>query len=153
MSSALSNQSLARTALGFQVSRAAGNLPQTTHSAIFTITGGRIEVVRIVGVVTTVIQSGANNLKLTSYPTTGTSGDLCTTTDIASLEVGGMVTIDGTVGNALVLTNAFGIKQMTTRLWLPIGAIHWDCSASKTGQIAWELFYVPIDSGATVVAA
>lgn len=153
MSTALSNETLAKVALGRQVTRTTSNLPQTAASSIFTVSGGRIEIVRLVGLVTTVIQSGTNNAKLICDPTTGSTGDLCTTTDIASLEVGGMLTIDGTVGNALVKANAFAIKQMALPLWVPAGAIQFSTDASKTGQIQWSLFYLPIDAGAAAVAA
>jgi hypothetical protein len=153
MADFLSNDTMARIALGRHVIRAAATLPQTTHSPIFTISGGRVEIVRLVGIVTTIFVSGTNNTKLTSYPTVGSSGDLCTTTDTASLEVGGMITIDGVVGNALVKALAFGIKQMATRLLVPAGTIDLDCSASKTGALQWDCWYIPIDVGASVVAA
>lgn len=153
MSTSLSNETLAKIALGRQVTRATANLPQSTTANIFTVTGGRIEIVRLVGLVTTVLGSGANLAKFIVDPTTGTTGDLCTTTDIDALEAGGMITIDGIVGNALVKANAFAIKQMATRLWVPAGVIQFSCNASKSGQMSFVLMYVPIDSGASVAAA
>ena len=57
--------------LGIHVQKAAATLPATTTQNIFTIGGGRVWVVALVGEVTTVIQNQANNLKVTSVPTTG----------------------------------------------------------------------------------
>ena len=51
------------------VVRATATLPQTTAEALYTITGGRILLVSIIGEVTTVIQTQANNTKLTFNPT------------------------------------------------------------------------------------
>lgn len=149
------NEDLTYTAsvLGKRVARAGAALPQTTASAIFTISGGLVLVTQIVGEVTTVIQNQANNTKLIANPTTGTDGDLCAVLDIANDEAGTLYSISGTASDALIGVSAGGVIGQTTPVIVNPGTIDLSCAASNTGAIAWTLFYVPIDLGAAVVAA
>ena len=101
--------------LGTKVDRATANLPQTTQSALFTVTGGRILVTSIVGEVTTVIQNQANNTKLVANPTTGTDVDLCAVLSITAKEVGTLFGITGLFSDALVGANAGATVLPATR--------------------------------------
>ena len=97
------------------------------------VAGSVVPELGIIGEVTTVIQTQANNTKLTANPTTGTSVDLCTVLDITADEVGCLYGIDGTVGNALVGANA-GYAPLPDRpLVVNAGTIDLDCAASNTG--------------------
>jgi len=149
------NEGLAihRSVLGTRVTRAAAALPQTTASAIFTISGGIVLVTSIIGKVGTIIQNQANNTKLVGNPTTGTSVDLCAVLDIANDEAGTLYTITGTLSDALAGTAAGGVAGQATPIVVQTGTIDLSCAASNTGTIGWTLSYVPITSGATVVAA
>ena len=74
--------------------------------------------------------------------------------DLTSLEAGGFVVCEGD-GTALVKSNA-GAAYMSAGVgkWVcPIGTIDLTTGASKTGAFKWDLFYIPIDEGASVVAA
>ena len=102
---------------------------------------------------TTVIQTQADNTKLTSSPTTGTAVDLCTVTDITALEVGGMLALPAAVGSALVKANGGACAAAVPNLVLPIGSIVLNCAASNTGSVKWDLLYTPLDNGASVAAA
>ena len=140
--------------LGEVVNRTTANLPQSTAEALFTIAGGRVLVTSIVGEVTTVIQTQANNTKLTANPTTGTSVDMCAVLDITADEVGCLYGITGTPADAMVGTNAGLTVSMGNKgLILNVGTIDLDCAASNTGQVKWTLHYIPIDVGATVTSA
>src|SRR3954465_9190720 len=77
---------------GTQVVRTTAALPQTTQSALFTVAGGRVVILGILGEVTTAIQNQANNTKLVANPTAGSDVDLCAVTDVANLEIGGKIT-------------------------------------------------------------
>lgn len=141
--------------LGFKVSRDSDTLPQGTDEALFTITGGRILLLAIIGEVTVVI-GGANATKLKLNPTaTGADQDLCGTLDIDSDAVGELYTIDGTVGNAMRSDLLIGLNSLLGAggLILSEGDIELDCAGSVTGEIAWDLWYLPLDLGATVEAA
>lgn len=139
--------------LGVMVERATANLPQTTAHALFTISGGRIALVQIVGQVTTVIQTQANNTKLIGNPTVGTDVDLCAVLSITAKEVGTLFGITGVFADALLGANAGALSGQDRRVILNVGTLDLSCAASNTGQVKWTLFYHPIDPGALVVAA
>jgi len=139
--------------LGKRVDRATAVLPQTTAAAIFTVAGGRVLITNIVGEVTTIIQTQINNTKLTANPTTGTSVDMCSVLDISADEAGCLYGIDGTPANALIGANAGNVPEMDKGIVVNVGTIDLDCAASNTGSVKWQIWYIPLDDGATVVAA
>lgn len=139
--------------LGLSVSRATAALPQTTQSALFTVTGGRIILTSIIGEVTTVIQTQANNTKIVSNPTTGTDVDLCAVLDITADQVGCLYGITGTFSDAMVGANAGATIIPARMIVIPVGTVDLSCAASNTGSVKWTLTYVPLDAGASVTAA
>jgi len=144
---------LTGTILGTRVDRATAALPQTAAAALFTVTGGRVAIMGILGEVTTVIQTQANNTKLTANPTAGTSVDLCAVLNISADEVGCLYGVTGTVGDALIGVNA-GYAPLPARpLVVAAGTIDLDCAASNTGSVKWSIWYAPLDDGAVVTAA
>lgn len=131
----------------------------TGTDALFTITGGPIKVLEIVGIVTTII-GGASSGKLT----------ITTTTPAATVDMSaGAVAIDddaaGTsyrhINTTAVLTpvtagfvmcgNAFATED--TAFLCPIGSIGFNCTAAQTGVIKWYLRYVPLSPSSRVAAA
>ena len=70
--------------LGQKVSKSTGTLAATT-GPLFTVAGGRVGITAIYGVVGTAI-TVANSYKLVSNPTTGTTMDLCTATDLGTTD-------------------------------------------------------------------
>lgn len=142
--------------LGQKVDRATAALPQSTASALFTISGGRVLVTSIIGEVTTLIQTQADATKLTFDPTdAGATQDLCATLDITADAVGTMYSITGTPTATLqdALNFLPSNKVLAQPLILKPGSVLLDCAASNTGSVKWTLAYWPIDTGATVVAA
>jgi hypothetical protein len=140
-------------AMGFQTDRATATLPQTTAHALFTIATGRIVVFGLIGEVTTIIQTQANNTKIVANPTTGTSVDLCAVLSITADEVGCLYGITGVFSDALVGANAGATILCDRPVVVPIGTIDLDCAASNTGSVKWKLLWLPLDDGATVTAA
>lgn len=141
---------------GIRVDRATDTLPQTASEALFTITGGRVWIIDIVGEVTTVIQTQADNAKLVYNPTgAGTSVDLCAVLDITADAVGTLYSITGTPATAMqdTLWCVTSNKGLARPLILSEGDIELSCSASNTGSVAWSVVYVPFDAGAELVAA
>lgn len=137
---------------GTQVTRTTATLPQTTAGSLFAVTGGRILLTSIVGEVTTIIQNQANNTKLQSVPTTGTTVDICAVLDIANKEVGALFGITGLFSDALVGANAGATVVPRNAVVVPIGNIKLNCAASNTGSVKWAITYVPLDNGASVAA-
>lgn len=137
---------------GLLVTRPAAALPQSGAAPLFTISGGMVLLIDIVGVVTTVIQTQTNNTKLISNPTVGTDVDICAALNISADAVGDVYTITGTFSDALVGAGAAAAAQAKPVI-LPAGTLDLSCSASNTGAIRWVLHYLPLEDGATVRAA
>jgi len=132
------------------VARATAALPQSGTDSLFTITVGRILLVGLIGEVTTVIQTQANNTKLTFNPTeTGASTDICANLNITGDAVGTLYSITGTVGDAMQEGMLMTTTYMTN-LVLSEGTIDLTTAASNTGNVKWDMFYIPLDKGATV---
>ena len=154
MSVTVQNDDIRAITQGILVTKATAALPQSTDGALFTIATGRILLLGLVGEVTTVIQTQANNTKLKLNPTaTGADQDLCAVLNITADAVGELYTISGTVGDALRSDLLIGTPLLTNPLVLSEGDIELDCAASNTGSVAWDIVYVPFDDGATVVSA
>lgn len=146
-------QVLRNLALGLAVERGTASLPQTTQSALFNVVGGRVLVMAIIGEVTTVIQTQANNTKLVANPTVGTDADLCAVLDITADEVGTLYSISGLATDAMRGTTAGAVAGQDRPVIVAAGTIDLSCAASNTGAAKWAIFYLPIDDGAYVTAA
>jgi len=156
MAAGIPGTALAKDQYGIKVSRATAALPATTASAIFTITGGKVAITAIYGEVTTVIQTQADATKLTFDPTdAGATQNLCATLDITADAVGTMYSITGTPATGMqdALNFLSPDKVLAKPLILKPGSILLDCAATNTGSVKWDLWYVPLDTGAAVAAA
>lgn len=154
MTVAYSNASLREILAGVAVSRATATLPASTLGHIFTISGGRILVKYLIGEVTTIIQAQACTVKVTGTPTTGTAVDWsAVSASISGLEVGGKFSLPAAAATALVTGNAGGVIAKGAEWVASVGTIDITTSATNTGSVKWDLIYIPLDTGATVVAA
>lgn len=149
-------QTIASAALirwGARVDRATATLPASTLGNLYTVAGGRVMVSLLIGQVTTVIQSQATTIKVTSTPTTGSAVDLSGTVDCNGLEVGGLLTVIGTFATALGKQNAGGAQGLNlSPIVVPAGSIGITTGATSSGSIKWSIFYHPLDDGAYIVA-
>ena len=136
--------------LGIHVVKAAETLPATTQQVLFTVAGGRVLVMALVGEVTTIVQVQVNNTKVTGNPTTGTAVDLCAALDISGKEAGALFGITGVLADAMLGANAGALQGQTSHPVVPIGTIDLDCAATNTGATKWDLWYIPLDVGARV---
>ena len=137
---------------GIKVSRAAATLPQSTNSPIFTISGGRVLITAIFGQVTVVL-GAVGNMKLIATPTVGSAQDMCAVVAAGTLAAGTSLGITGAVGDAMVAQNGVMKGISYDGIMVDVGTINLSLSASSTGQCKWDLFYTPLDDGASVVAA
>lgn len=143
-----------------KVSQPAVALPATTTGQLFRVKGGRVWVKALIGQVTTIIQAQACNIKVSSKAldsasaAIGTAVDIASNVDINALEVGGMVFTEGD-GTAAVKSNAGGaLAGANSGIWTAAqGEIYITTSATNTGAMKWDLWYMPIDPGAYVEAA
>lgn len=143
-----------KSAFGVKVTNAAGKtLAGTGTGTLFTVAGGKVMVTSLVGEVTTVIQTQANAVKLVATPTTGSVNDLSATVESSAAAVGSLFAPVGLAGDALVKSTGGGVSTLRNPIVVAIGTIGLNTAATNTGAIKWTLTYVPLDDGATVVAA
>ena len=134
------------------VERIASNLPQTTQTAYFTVSGKAL-LVNIVGEVTTIIEAQATNIKLVANPTVGADVDLCAAVDINGDAVGTMYNITGTLADTMVATTSGTMQSQVAGVVVSAGSIDLDADESSTGQTKWVLHYVPLEDGASITTA
>lgn len=136
--------------LGQRVSKSTGTLAATTVP-LFTIAGGRVALTSVYGVVGTAI-TVANSYKLQSNPTTGTTSDIVAATDIGTTDTpaGDLLSFTGVASDSIVRGGT--VQTLHGLVVIPVGQIE-SVSAGTDGEITWVVNWVPLDSGATLVAA
>jgi hypothetical protein len=145
-------------ALGHRVRRAAAQPPSTTTANIFTVTGGRIRIVQLIGEYTVAPGVVANTI-LAQYKAT-VAGSAAVALSIASAALSGAVKtsqlwLPAAPGSAMS-SNLLGQGGQITFLSnvFPPGAVQITTGGSQTNaRIQWDLYYVPVDLGVSVVAA
>lgn len=144
-------KAFAQGILGERVDRDTANI--TNGLSLFTIAGGRVQINLILGEVTTIMETKTITLKLTLDPTTGTTTDLCANLDMTAKEQGTLLTITGAADGALQAGSSGSVIGQAAPVIAAIGAIKAAVGATHTGSIKWSVFYIPIDDGASIVAA
>jgi hypothetical protein len=102
-----------------------------------------------------VCSATAANLKVTSVPTTGSAVDVAANLAIANFEAGAILVVEGD-GTALIgASGGAGHAPALNALpfILPIGTLRIETSGTNTGATKWDLWYFPLDDGASVVSA
>lgn len=137
--------------LGNRAEKSTGTLAATTIP-LFTVAGGKVLITSIVGEVTTAI-TVANSYKLQHNPTTGTTKDLFAATDIGTTDTpaGSLLGFQGLVGDSL-LQGPGAVATIKQPIVLTAGQIE-SVSAGTDGVILWVVTWVPLDNGASLVAA
>ena len=136
------------------VAKAAATVPQSTAAAIFTVRNGRVLVKALIGEVTTAIGAGTTpDLRVNANPTTGTTYILASDLVIASDEVGTLYSAEGD-GTALLTVSSGAITTAIGQGFVVgIGDLEIETSESTTGATKWDVWYLPLDSTAGVIAA
>lgn len=134
------------------VERATGILAQTADLPIFTVTW-RVELISIIGEITTIVETQANNTLLKINPTVGADVDLCAALDISADAVGSQYTITGTVADALINTVSGAGLFQASALIVTAWVIELECAASNTWSVKWQIQYRAIDPWARIISA
>jgi len=123
---------------------------------LYTVAGGRVLITALWGVTTTAM-AGANTVNLQTDPTTGDTVVIVTATDLGTTDTAAGTTI-GTVGvttdtaaNTIIYKKG-GFPLMN--LIVTTGEVEADVTgAGADGAITWYCTWIPLTSGATLVAA
>ena len=154
MSVIIQGSQLRAIGLGTRVEKSTGTLAATTVP-LFTVAGGRVALTSIYGIVGTAV-TVANSYKLQHNPTTGNTMDMVTATDIGTTDTpaGAVLSFTGSAGSILGAGAAGGdqAQSLNGSLVLQVGQIE-SVSAGTDGEITWVVTYIPLDDGATLVAA
>lgn len=146
---------------GLLVTRAASNLPQTTTTTFFNVTG-EVEILDLRILVETAIQAQADAIKWRHTPTGGSVGDVSGTFDVNGATAGTVIvahgpTDAGAVSQAMTASaNTGGLGKTLgpgRSIRLQAGALGLNAAASNTGTISVRLRYRPLSNGAYVAAA
>jgi hypothetical protein len=139
-------------AIGISVIKSAQNLPQTATATLFTVSGGAVLVTALFGKVTTAC--GATVTTLTLGDSVGGAATIATATAITSAAAGTLLAPNpsaGAAGALLVKTVPFvSYVPLAISPFLLAANVTWTTNANDTGQVAWYLWYMPIDFDASV---
>ncbi len=134
--------------------------------AIFTVAGGTVLVTQIVGRVTTLMDATASTLQLThsvgavalsaalasiAYDAVGTAYTI--SGDFADLMYKAEAAVNGAVRGGMQGGLAAGLGVIAGGILMIPGTINEVWTGDQDGAIQWNLCYVPMTAGATVVAA
>jgi hypothetical protein len=135
-----------------QIARKSTGTLAATTIPLFTIAGGLVSITSIVGEVTTSI-TVANSYKLQANPTTGTTKDLVTATDIGTTDTlaGSLLGFDGVTASS-IQQGPGAVPMLLRPIAVNTGQIE-SVSAGTDGVIVWTVTWVPLTDGATLVAA
>jgi len=152
MSTLIQGDQIRALLFGVRVEKAYATLAVETKS-LFTVAGGKVLITSIVGEVTTAI-TVAGTSKLQHNPTVGTTKDLCAATDLGTTDtpVGNLLGFQGLTGDS-ILFGPGAVPNLKQPIVLTAGVIEQVNATGADGGITWVLTYVPLDNGASVVAA
>lgn len=150
---------------GIRVNRAAAN-DAVGPTNIFTVAGGLVLLTGLMGVVTTVRTGGAGATQLFTHTATA----LCIAAITGLATVGTVITITGDPADAAIIGVGTGVANTVAPLQgglkgsgaggvnqfgliIGVGSITTTISLVTTGATRYILTYIPLDDGASVVAA
>ena len=144
--------------LGKRVTRAAADVFDGTQTALYTVAGGRVMVTHLeVEVTVAGFDAGASLARFLTNPTIGTDQNMCADLDVDGDELGSIYAITGLATDPLVGGSGGGAAGMDRRFVVPEGTIDLissaDAAAVSGSQGKFEIWYIPLDDGATIVAA
>ncbi len=127
-------------------------LPASTTWAIFTVTWV-VEVISIIWVVTTVIQTQACNCKISTVSNSATT-DVCADLDITWKLAQSRMSITWTFANAMINTAKWvPVARQATSFIAQEGTIILTTSATNTWNIRWFVRYKPLQEWSRIVWA
>jgi hypothetical protein len=150
MSSQIPGAAILLANYGMSANRTAAVLPATGNQTLFTVTGGRVLILGLIGEVTTVMSATATNLKLTTVTTVGAiSADIAANTAVTSVAVGNLFSLS-TLGGAM--TTGPAVTQ-GNEFYVQAGIIRATTDATNTGAMRWQALWIPVDRGAALVVS
>lgn len=156
------NDAFTKNVAGLVVRKSSAVLPATGLQTLFTVSGGNVLVTCLIGRVTVVFDGTVNSLNVVHDPDIGAVGDISGATVCTGDIAGTFYTVHG-IQAALLGTQKEGGTEVPTHVLakapvsggfiLPAGVTKLQTTATDTtGSTQWWMAYVPLDTGAAVVA-
>lgn len=137
-----------KSVLGVRVTKSTGTLTDVDGVNLFTVSG-LVALTSMVGKVTTAI-TVANSYTLLYTPTAGTAYTMAAAADLGTTDTAaGELLVVEFDGSALAVANR---AQLNPYLIFDSGVIEHNSNGTD-GVILWTLTYVPLEDGASIVAA
>lgn len=153
MASSVPGKDLRKLNFGNRADRAGAVLPATGAQTVFTAANGKVLITAIFGVFTVVGSATSCTVKVNVVPTAGPAADLSAASAAFTTQaVGSIVSITGVPAD-LTLVGGAGVAPRTNGIIVAPGSVQVTTSATNTGAVAWSCMWVPLDDGATLVAA
>ena len=152
MSTMIKGQDVATIQAGIHVHRATATI--AADGDIFSVDTGRVILLGLVGRVTVEIGAGSQDIELDLDPDDGGSNvALSSLLLIDGDVVGTMYTLNTTAGGAFVegLDVAYN-AILATPIVLQPGDLWLDVTGTEAGSIEWDVWYIPLDTGAVITA-
>jgi hypothetical protein len=134
------------------ISKATGAITGDPTTPLFTIAGGEVLITSLYAKVTTALTTDSGTYAVQNDPTTGDTRAIVTATDLG--------TSDTAVGSVVGLTNGTTAAPSFLRggtahfgAVVTTGTVDFVGAASANGALTFYVTWVPITSGATLVAA
>ena len=144
---------------GMRVEKTAALLTTGAVIPLFSVTGGRVLLLGLLGEVEVAIAATACLLNISHLTTDATAvvTALCIdSADIQSFAPGRMMTLPTAAGTALTLSTGSSAADFSTASeWvLKTGSLNLTSSAAPaTGTVKWSVWYIPLDEGAYMTSA
>ena len=138
------------TNLWRRTDRASSTQPQSTSAEYFSVVGGRVILINLIGEVT--VTMGATDINWIFNPTTGVDLIICSATACDSDVVGQLYSLPVLLG-APMNVDGSAVELGYLGYVVGIGALELDTDASVVGETKWSALWLPFDDGAVVVAA
>lgn len=153
MSTVLQGDQLRNIRMGSApVSKATGAISGNPTTPLFTIAGGEVMITGVWGVVGTALTTDSGTYALQQNPTTGDTQTIVTATDLGTSDtaVGSLIGLDSgtTAASKFLRGGRIDLNAIVTT-----GQIEFVGAASANGAITFYVTWLPLTTGATLVAA
>ena len=142
--------------LGTAVQRTKSDLMDGTTTTVFTIAGGNVLITALYGTIKDAAHAVVTDAcKFQVNPTVGSATDLCVTSNLSGTEEGTLISIEGTPVAALDVSSSGNIPNTLLNIIAATGNLTFISGGNDTNATTLQLnlWYFPLDAGATVVAA
>lgn len=160
MANFIQGEQLRRLLFGTRVTKT-GVSPINGSASLFTVTGGKVVVLGLVGEVTTAMSSTATSINVQYKKSGGTAVDVSAATVVTSDAIGTLYGVTGVAADLLSAQTVAGteapnvtfVQNLKYPIVVDAGDFELLGTAAQTGVTAWTLLYVPLDDGAAVAAS